>query len=94
MSYPSLSKQFNNLRESFHHNITYLTNKRYREKVKLMISDEKIEERMSICRECDRYDASQNRCMECGCFMAFKARFGNESCPLHKWGMVTNGLID
>ena len=83
--YPSISKQLGNIKESFHHNITYLTNKDYRHKVRMSLSPEEIEDRMSICRECDRYDAAQNRCRECGCYMVVKARFGTESCPLNKW---------
>jgi hypothetical protein len=88
--YPSLSKQLNNLRQSFHHNITYLTNRAYREKVSIMVSEEDFEKRMSICKKCDRYDESQSRCMECGCFMLLKARLGTESCPLYKWNEITN----
>jgi len=88
--YPSLSNQFNNLRESFHHNITYLTNKKYREKTRLMLSEEEFKERMSICERCNRYDSLQSRCTECGCFMLLKARLGTEDCPLGKW----NEIID
>ena len=55
-----------------------------------MLSEEEFKERMSICEKCNRYDTSQSRCMECGCFMLLKARLGTEDCPLGKWNEITN----
>ena len=83
--FPSLSEQFKNLRESFHHNFTYLVNKQYRTEQDLLVSNEKYEERLTICKGCDRFDKEQTRCMECGCFLKVKATRGPEPCPLDKW---------
>ena len=39
--------------------------------------------RLAECRSCPRYD--RGRCQVCGCFVAAKARFATEQCPLGKW---------
>ena len=83
--FPTLFEQFNNLRESFHHNFTYLVSKEYRQEQDLMVSKEVFQERLTICKGCDRFDKDQTRCMECGCFLMIKARLAPEFCPLGKW---------
>ena len=85
--YPSLIKQIKNIREFFHHSITYLVSEEYRGHKKMIVSDKIYQERLSICNDCERYDKSNQRCMECGCFMVLKAKFDFEYCPLHKWGI-------
>jgi hypothetical protein len=45
----------------------------------------KVSLRMSVCRSCDRFRASDERCAECGCFLALKTHLSNEHCPLGKW---------
>ena len=88
--FPSLSKQslnaINSLRGGFHHWITAATSKEYREKIKAMVTDDTYAMRISVCSRCERYDDPSNRCMECGCFLNVKARFGFERGPLDKWG--------
>lgn len=47
-----------------------------------------VEERRSICRGCDRFDAEADMCRECGCYLAAKVRMASEACPLGKWPAV------
>lgn len=51
----------------------------------LMASDEVFNERISICKTCDRYKESKQECLECGCFVPAKAKIILDSCPLDKW---------
>lgn len=49
--------------------------------------------RLKICDDCDRVSlpgSMARRCRECGCFIAAKARFLNQECPLGKWNEVQN----
>ncbi len=41
--------------------------------------------RRIICNGCDRFDASQGRCLECSCIIGIKTRMASESCPLGLW---------
>jgi hypothetical protein len=50
-----------------------------------VVGQEERGRRLGICRGCDRYDATQGRCRECGCGMSLKARLASSSCPLGKW---------
>lgn len=43
------------------------------------------EKRLAICKTCELYDAVQNRCTECGCYLQYKAAWPTENCPLDKW---------
>ena len=87
--YPSLQKQLNNFKTSFAHVILSLGNKHYRKVLK--VPGSLFEERLSICKECDRYVEEHHRCGECGCFIGIKARVGIESCPLKKWSAIEEG---
>lgn len=49
------------------------------------ISTEEADRRKSICNGCDAYNAAQQRCTKCGCFIAVKAYLRAASCPLGKW---------
>lgn len=46
------------------------------------------EARLAICRTCEYY--RDERCGVCGCFVAVKASWADQSCPLNppKWGPV------
>lgn len=47
-----------------------------------------VEQRVSICSECDKMGSEgvwKNRCMVCGCFMKVKAKWASSKCPLDKW---------
>lgn len=49
------------------------------------VSDEKQEERLSICKECPRYVKFTSQCLECGCIMKLKTKLAAATCPLGKW---------
>ena len=42
-------------------------------------------ERMEICKGCDRFDANKQTCELCGCFMPIKTCLANMRCPLDLW---------
>lgn len=48
-------------------------------------SDEKVESRLDICRQCEFYVTDQHRCGKCGCFMKTKVWFDGSKCPVSKW---------
>ena len=60
-----------------------------------MVSAEKANERLEICRQCPyfKYDKknpetniADGRCAHCGCFMNTKAHWASAECPMGKWG--------
>jgi hypothetical protein len=51
----------------------------------LFASDEIVKERLKTCAQCDKYDASQSKCVECGCYIPVKTKLILDSCPLNKW---------
>lgn len=48
--------------------------------------NEMAEERLQICRSCNRFDPILARCRKCGCFMQGKTRFPGAKCPIGLWG--------
>lgn len=48
-------------------------------------SDEKQQERMSICELCPRFVKLTSQCLECGCIMKLKTKLAAATCPLGKW---------
>lgn len=44
-----------------------------------------LKERMDICNTCEFYHYKKNRCIKCGCFLEFKAKFSDAHCPIDKW---------
>lgn len=46
---------------------------------------EQVTERTAICQGCDRFDAANNSCNECGCQLAYKPLMRAWTCPLGKW---------
>lgn len=78
--YPSFLKQGKNLAE-----FSFELIKNAIETGALHVSDEVKNQRLEICRACDKYDPEQIRCIECGCFLEHKAGFSLDSCPLGKW---------
>ena len=60
-----------------------------------MVSAEKANERLEICRTCPYFkydkknpetDIADGRCAHCGCFMNTKAHWASAECPIGKWG--------
>lgn len=78
--YPSLIQQGKNLAE-----FSFELIKNAIQTGALQVSDEVKNQRLEICRSCDKYDVEQIRCKECGCFLEPKTGFSLDSCPLGKW---------
>lgn len=55
--------------------------------------EEERNRRLEICKgnpekeipTCPSYDKSQNRCIECGCFVNWTTIINSKHCPLGKW---------
>jgi hypothetical protein len=43
------------------------------------------EERLEICKKCERLIALTVQCKECGCLMFWKTKVKGAKCPLNKW---------
>lgn len=41
--------------------------------------------RQAACDTCDSYDASLDACNECGCLVARKKLYVDDTCPLGRW---------
>ena len=48
-------------------------------------SEEKAEERYSICKSCPELIKLTKQCKKCGCFMAAKTKLALAACPIGKW---------
>lgn len=48
-------------------------------------SKETQQERLSICRQCNRFDKHRDKCLECGCYLQYKVKITIFKCPLKKW---------
>ena len=44
------------------------------------------EKRLEICVSCDRYNAEDKTCLECGCYLETKTKWASEACPIGLWG--------
>jgi hypothetical protein len=84
--YPSILQQGKNLAKFSLDLITYI-HKNQGEAI--IVSDKIFNERLQICKSCEKYDEQQNKCKECGCFVPAKAKIILDSCPLNKWGVDT-----
>jgi hypothetical protein len=55
-----------------------------------IVSNEKMEERMAICRGCELWDKDgfngTGQCRQCGCASIAKLRMATSVCPVGKWG--------
>lgn len=51
----------------------------------IAVDQDEQNRRLAICRDCEFFDATQGRCMKCGCFGAFKSWLATERCPIGKW---------
>ena len=48
-------------------------------------SEEKADNRFSICKACPELIQATKQCKKCGCFMAAKTKLEKALCPLGKW---------
>lgn len=53
-----------------------------------------IDERLHVCKACDRYQSRTDQCRECWCIMGLKSRRPNSKCPLGKWGTAPLANLD
>lgn len=51
----------------------------------LFASEDVVKERLKICAQCDKFEKSESRCIECGCYIPVKVKLILDSCPLDKW---------
>lgn len=53
----------------------------------VLVSEEVTKGRLKVCSACDKKEDSSlgMKCVECGCFVEFKSKFANMSCPAKKW---------
>jgi hypothetical protein len=49
------------------------------------VSEEIINERLSICHTCPAFRPLTQTCKKCGCFMKMKTQLEKAYCPLGKW---------
>jgi hypothetical protein len=88
-SYPSLQQQGKNLAK-----FTFELIKESLRSGALLVSEEVKQQRLAICKTCNWYDESQDRCRECGCFMDQKASFSLDSCPIDKWSESNTDWVE
>ena len=48
-----------------------------------LISDQKYNERLDICRECE--SLLEATCQKCGCYVEIRALKISSKCPIKKW---------
>jgi hypothetical protein len=46
-------------------------------------SKTEVERRLNICSACEKY--KNNVCLECKCYMPFKAKLEHVKCPKNNW---------
>lgn len=80
-SYPSLPEQSKNLAKFALH----FVRKALSEGTNAVAIEGIQRARINTCRACPAYDDIQHRCKECGCYLAVKVKFSEDSCPLGKW---------
>ena len=51
----------------------------------IFVSSTIQDDRMNICRGCEYYSKSNNRCRQCGCWLIHKVKFQTSTCPISKW---------
>ena len=49
------------------------------------ITSEEKNERFEICKSCEFFVNSSQRCMKCGCYMPIKTGWRSQKCPVGKW---------
>ena len=76
--FPSATKQLANVSLSLFNVITQAI-----KTGEIRESNGVIESRVTICNGCEYL--KDNRCSECGCFIALKAGLKSESCPRNLW---------
>jgi hypothetical protein len=47
--------------------------------------EDKVKERLSICKKCPELIKLTTQCKKCGCFMKIKTKLELATCPIEKW---------
>mgnify|MGYP006276806743 CR=1 FL=1 len=47
--------------------------------------DSTVENRKSICNNCEFLNTEKQRCSKCGCYYKTKIKLQSETCPINKW---------
>jgi hypothetical protein len=83
--FPSISQQGKNLSKFTFEVVKNVIDISSSNTTKLILSEEEQKQRLDICKTCDYYSVRQNRCRQCGCYLATKVKFGVSACPIGKW---------
>lgn len=51
----------------------------------VIASEELINTRMEICKNCKYISENKTYCTECGCILSFKTKFKSSECPKKYW---------
>lgn len=57
-------------------------------------TQDQINYRFNICKQCEMYDSINSQCLVCGCNLSTKKKFMNklawadQKCPIDKWSKV------
>jgi uncharacterized paraquat-inducible protein A len=80
LQYPSTTQMAKNLGNSLVRNIQSVAAGNT-----INLPTTQANQRLEICKGCEFFDASQDRCTKCGCKMAIKTYLRAEKCPIGKW---------
>jgi len=50
-------------------------------------SEEVVDTRYSICKQCPEFIKLTTQCKKCGCVMKAKTKLKDAECPIGKWGI-------
>lgn len=50
--------------------------------------DPRVVERIKTCRKCEFLIPKVHICKKCGCFMPWKVKIKQVTCPIDKWGPI------
>ena len=59
-----------------------------------LVTDDILNNRRDICVKCDKFNAANITCAECGCYLLIKTEWASEKCPLDKWGIEEIGVVN
>ena len=51
----------------------------------VLVSQEKFDSRMAVCRACEFISQDHSKCQACGCYLGFKLKFEASRCPKGYW---------
>ena len=49
------------------------------------VNEEVASQRYSLCASCPELIQLTKQCKKCGCFMTYKTKLENATCPIGKW---------